>query len=42
MITLLTSVKDVQEDLQGIDQTIGITHFQEFKNQPVEEQQELK
>jgi hypothetical protein len=39
---LLTSIKDVKEELQGIYQTIGIPHFQEFKNQPVEEQQEPK
>jgi hypothetical protein len=42
MMKLLTYVKDVQEEMQGIDQTIGIPHFQEFKNEPVEEQQELK
>jgi hypothetical protein len=39
---LLTYEKDVQEELQGIYQTTGIPHFQEFKNQPVEEQQEPK
>jgi hypothetical protein len=32
MMKLLTSVKYVQEELQGIDQTTGIPHFQEFKN----------
>ena len=34
--------KDVQEELQGIDQIARIPHSQEFKNHPVKEQQELK
>ena len=42
MMKLLTSLKDVEEELQGTGQTAGIPHIQEFKNQPVEEQQELK
>jgi hypothetical protein len=39
---LLTYVNDVQEELQEIDQVVGIPHFQEFKNQPVGEQREPK
>jgi hypothetical protein len=42
MMKLLTYVKDVQEELQGIDQIAGIPHFQELKNQPMGEQQEPK
>jgi hypothetical protein len=42
MMKLLIYVKDVQEELQGIDQIARIPHFQEFKNHPVEEQQEPK
>lgn len=42
MMKLLTSTKDVQEELQGIDRTARIIQIREFKNQPVEEQQELK
>jgi hypothetical protein len=37
---LLIYAKDVQEELQEIDQTVGTPHFQESKNQPVGEQQE--
>lgn len=39
---LLTYVKYVLEELQGIDQIAGIPHSQEFKNQLVGEQQEPK
>jgi hypothetical protein len=42
MMKLLTYVKVVQDELQGIYQIAGIPHFQEFKNQPVGEQQEPK
>jgi hypothetical protein len=42
MMKLLTYVKYVQEELQGIDQIAGIPHFQESKNQPVGEKKEPK
>ena len=39
---LLNFVKDVQEELQGTEQVTEIPPIQEFRNQPVGEQQELK
>jgi hypothetical protein len=40
MMKLLIYEKDVQEELQEIDQTAGTPHFQESKNHLVGEQQE--
>ena len=39
---LLTYAKDVQEELQEIDQTTRTPHSQVSKNQPTGEQQELR
>jgi hypothetical protein len=42
MMKLSTYEKDVQGELQETDQIAGTLHSLESKNQPTEEQQELR
>jgi hypothetical protein len=42
MMKLSTYEKDVQEEMQETDQIAGTLHSLESKNQPTEEQQELR